>query len=288
MDVGVANEKQGRGSAEWVALGNEVTSPAARMVGVKAVLFDLGGTLWEPFGGRTEDQVTVEAAANAATAALHPGASSPEVRALAGSLVARLNFMKAARRAATQVSFADPSLREDDMVKVVADALALAGVEGPWSPERVEALADRFGRDLTRHFHLYEDAVPALTGIRSLRPRPVLGIVSNTSIQPRIMDYYLEQCALARLMDFRVLSSETGWRKPHPTIYAAALAEARAKPAEALFVGDRLVEDIAGPSRLGIRTALCRASADRPPAAAGVKPDIEAPDLWGILAALRG
>lgn len=257
------------------------------LAGVKTVLFDLGGTLWAPFGDRTEDQVTAEAALGVAKEALEAGVPASEVRLLAGALVSRFNFMKAARRAATQISFADPALREDDMLRIVRDALDLSGVDGHWTPERVETLAGKFGHDLTRHFYLYPETLAALAEIRALRPGPRAGIVSNTTIQPRIIDFYLAQCGLDALMDFRVLSSEMGWRKPHPAIYAAALARAGVKPEEALFVGDRLVEDVAGPSRLGIRTALCRASDDRPPAAAGVEPDLEVPALWGILNALR-
>lgn len=259
---------------------------SAMGMAVRAVLFDLGGTLWAPFGDRPEDAVTAEAAAAVADEAL-PDALPDQKRLLASALVSRFTFMKAARRVAVQFSFADPVFREEDMVRIVADAMAAPGPGASLAPEAVEGLAEKFGRDLTRHFRLYEDTLPALGELRTMPQRPVLGIVSNTTIQPHIIDFYLEQCGLARLMGFRILSSETGWRKPHPAIYAAALVKAGVKPDEVLFVGDRLVEDVAGPSRLGMKTALCRASSDRPPAAAGVTPDIEVADLWGVVTALR-
>ncbi len=45
-------------------------------------------------------------------------------------------------------------------------------------------------------------------------------------------------------------------RKPHPRIYQAALAALGVAPAEALFVGDRVREDLIGPRALGIRVVL--------------------------------
>ncbi|HHY34474.1 MAG TPA: HAD family hydrolase [Firmicutes bacterium] len=82
--------------------------------------------------------------------------------------------------------------------------------------------------------------------------------MSNTSIPPEIIDRYLLESGILERVYFRVLSSETGWRKPHPAIYGEALDMAGVSPEETLFVGDRFLEDVAGPKSVGMKAALCR------------------------------
>jgi len=240
---------------------------------VKAVLFDLGGTLWAPFGDRTEDEITREAAVRAARMALSGEGPEEQVRRVAGALVSRLTALKPARKVASQLSFADAVFRDEDMVKIVQDALERASQGSPrgtdgaaWSTaaraaslghDRVLSIAEQFGHDLTRHYWLYPETPRVLSELRSRCAGLVLGIVSNTTIQPHIVDFYLAECGLDKMVDFRILSSELGWRKPHPAIYAAALARAGAEAANTVFVGDRSIEDVAGSKRLGMKAILC-------------------------------
>jgi putative hydrolase of the HAD superfamily len=51
-----------------------------------------------------------------------------------------------------------------------------------------------------------------------------------------------------------VFSSEVGTRKPHPAIFRRALGALGVQPENALFVGDRLYEDIRGAGELGMKT----------------------------------
>jgi FMN phosphatase YigB (HAD superfamily) len=246
---------------------------------VKAVLFDLGGTLWAPFGDRTRDEVVREAAARAATlvSSLLPDAELADAENGAngpGTIIAWLDARTAVRDAAAKVSFADPVFREDDLAETVQEVFFPAlrrgrGSVGPaqsrggaarattGSASSIAAIAEEFGRDLTRRCRLFPEALSVLAGLRRTSPGLVLGIVSNTVIQSRVIDFYLAECDLDKMVDFRVLSSEAGWRKPHPAIYAAALARAGVRAADAVFVGDRLVEDVAGPKRLGMKAILC-------------------------------
>ena len=50
------------------------------------------------------------------------------------------------------------------------------------------------------------------------------------------------------------VSSEVGKRKPHPEIFERALEALEIEPNEALFVGDRLYEDIRGAGEVGLTT----------------------------------
>jgi putative hydrolase of the HAD superfamily len=57
-------------------------------------------------------------------------------------------------------------------------------------------------------------------------------------------------------VDFAVTSGETGFEKPDPRIFEAALSKARVTADEALFVGDQLESDIYGAENAGLRPIL--------------------------------
>jgi putative hydrolase of the HAD superfamily len=91
--------------------------------------------------------------------------------------------------------------------------------------------------------------------LEALRSRGLrLGIVSNAFDPGWLLHRDLEQMGIAERIDHAVFSSEVGKRKPHPEIFERALAELEAAPDEALFVGDRLYEDVRGAAEVGMTT----------------------------------
>ena len=91
--------------------------------------------------------------------------------------------------------------------------------------------------------------------LESLRSRGLkLGLVSNAFDPGWLLHRDLEQMGLAQRLDFSVFSSEVGTRKPHPAIFERALEALGVEPENALFVGDRLYEDIRGAGELGMTT----------------------------------
>ena len=91
--------------------------------------------------------------------------------------------------------------------------------------------------------------------LESLRARGLkLGRVSNAFDPGWLLHRDLEQMGLAQRLDFSVFSSEVGTRKPHPAIFERALEALGVEPENALFVGDRLYEDIRGAGELGMTT----------------------------------
>lgn len=89
----------------------------------------------------------------------------------------------------------------------------------------------------------------------ALRSRGLkLGLVSNAFDPPWILHRDLERQGLAERLDVAVFSSEVGRRKPDPAIFEAALEALAVRPEHAMFVGDRLVEDVRGAGRLGMAT----------------------------------
>ncbi len=83
-----------------------------------------------------------------------------------------------------------------------------------------------------------------------------LGIVSNAAFLPRLMDQSVERKGLAPYLTSTTWSSEVGRRKPDPAIFRAALRRVGARADEALFVGDRLREDVLGARAVGMRAVL--------------------------------
>ena len=114
---------------------------------------------------------------------------------------------------------------------------------------------------------------PLLEALRGMGLK--LGLVSNAFDPGPLLHHDLERMGLEERLDFSVFSSEVGMRKPHPAIFERALEALEVEPENALFVGDRLFEDIRGAAELGMTTvqALWYRADDHPD---GAEPDHQA------------
>jgi putative hydrolase of the HAD superfamily len=123
----------------------------------------------------------------------------------------------------------------------------------------VEVSDEELGRFLEAEHAAWEPA-RVLGGtthalLEALRARGLkLGLVSNAFDPGWLLHRDLEQLGIAQRIDYAVFSSEVGKRKPHPEIFERALAALDAAPGEALFVGDRLYEDVRGAAEVGMAT----------------------------------
>jgi putative hydrolase of the HAD superfamily len=125
----------------------------------------------------------------------------------------------------------------------------------------------------------------------SLRERGLrVGLVSNAFDPGWLLREDLARMGIAERLDVAVFSSEIGKRKPHPAIFEAALGSLAVEPKHALFVGDRLYEDVRGSKELGMRAVQAlwfRADEDE----RGLEPDFQAftpMDVLNIVRRLRG
>jgi putative hydrolase of the HAD superfamily len=93
--------------------------------------------------------------------------------------------------------------------------------------------------------------------LETLRDRKLrVAVVANTWPEPaRLVRRELEELGVAERVDRIVLSGEVGARKPDRAIFELALAALGIDPLEALFVGDRLRDDVAGAAAVGMTTA---------------------------------
>lgn len=123
--------------------------------------------------------------------------------------------------------------------------------------------------------------------LEALRNRGLkLGVVSNASDPPALLHGELAESGVAERIDYAVFSSEVGWSKPGAEIFELALAALGVSAGAALFVGDRLYEDVRGASELGLTTvqALWFRADDHPD---GVEADFQAFTQMDVLNVVR-
>ncbi len=129
--------------------------------------------------------------------------------------------------------------------------------------------------------------------LEALRDRGLrLAVVANTwPDPPRLVRRELEELGVAARVDAIVLSGEVGVRKPAPAIFERALADLETDPLEALFVGDRLLDDVAGAAALGMMTVQALWFRAEDPSGTvrseSVEPDFLAFDPTDVLAAVK-
>ena len=111
-----------------------------------------------------------------------------------------------------------------------------------------------------QHFFLYDDVAPVL---RELSARGlVLGLISNSH---RCLESFQTHFELEGLIAAAVSSADHGYMKPHPSIFEAALAQAKVTAGESMMVGDSLAHDIEGARRAGMRGVLLHRSGTAAP-----------------------
>ena len=82
-----------------------------------------------------------------------------------------------------------------------------------------------------------------------------MAIISNTTNPGFIKEKELYQTGLSAYFEFAIFSSGTPYRKPHPSIFNAAISRLNIEAENILFVGDDLKMDVLGPQSVGMLTA---------------------------------
>lgn len=211
---------------------------------LKAVLFDLGGTLIH----YERPEVDFAAIGREGLRGLYnvlqeAGITPPPWDVFAKAFNSRFAEAVRASRETLQGGSTDQVLREG-----LTD-LGLTLPDGVWTACRAAYYAP-----VRAVIQPIEGAGEVLRSLAALGLR--LGIVSNTFWPSDLHDADLAACGLLDLLPVRVYSSAVGYVKPHPEIYRRALGAIGARPEETVFVGDRLREDVAGPQAVGLRAVL--------------------------------
>ena len=227
---------------------------------MQAVVFDWGGTLAEFVSIEMIDVWTL------AAQHLAPG-REPEVAERLCAVEARFWQRTAGEcRSATLAELVGEASAELglDVAEAVLEEAALRHLDA-WTP----------------HIRHAPDARATLSALRARGLR--LGLLSNTHWPRAFHERFLERDGLAELLDARLYTSEMAHLKPHPSVFAEALAALGVDAATAVFVGDRPYDDVWGAQQAGLRGVLV--ANDHAPAWP-VEPDAVISSLSELLAAV--
>ena len=226
------------------------------MAAIHAVVFDLGGTLWEYRPGLTVEGVlsTVAPKAIALLPAEQAATLVPEQLAVA------------VRRAYLDL---EHEAQEGDLKPVPAElcvtrGLASLGVETDAATARAMLAALYVPEARTTRLLPGADEVPAALVDAGLR----LGIISNRMYGDELLLNDLDYFGISHYFSSLVASCEVGFMKPHPALYRRALEELGVSAEEAVMVGDDLRADVDGARAAGLRAIWVRrppTRADEPP-----------------------
>jgi putative hydrolase of the HAD superfamily len=209
---------------------------------LRAIFFDAGFTLLElrrPFA-----ELYVDEARALVELPL------PEFRAHMAQLVPRLN---------REFRFGDAEHRTSDERERL----------GWWRFSR--AAAEPFPELLARHDEWHERLVErfamgsawrVVAGAdrlieRCRRAGLTVGVISNWH---SAVHHLLRECGLAPGIEFILVSSEFGWRKPSPKIFEHALTRAMVPASQAVHVGDSWEDDVVGAASAGVHPVFFQRS----------------------------
>ena len=151
-----------------------------------------------------------------------------------------------------QASYEDRRLEEIDLLQIFGESLESIGFTLP--ADLVEHIVAIDHSAFSNSLAVKPGTIATLEGLRA--DGYALGIVSNAHFLPKLMREDLDRLGLAPYFGSMTFSSEVGWRKPDARIFKHVLDELGVPGAEAAFVGDRLVDDIAGAQGVGMRGIL--------------------------------
>ncbi|MGQ9767197.1 MAG: HAD family hydrolase [Anaerolineae bacterium] len=235
---------------------------------LQVVLFDLGGTLlhYEQPPEHTFDAINARALRAFLRVAAKAGARVPDPELAIRAVGRMAAAMEAKARRTHYANSAEVIIREG------LEAVGITIPAKAWDPA------------LQAYYTSISAVVkPVDADVRGVLARLVaqgrsLGLVSNTFWSPAMHDADLARFGLLEYLPVRVYSCAAGYVKPDPRIYRQALDLLDVAPAEAVFVGDKLDVDVAGPQKLGMRGVLV-ASPFRVEEDPDIIPDARIPSL---------
>ncbi len=220
---------------------------------VRAVVFDLGHTIWD---------ITPQPDALAR--------AYVEMRATLSRRLGRTDLPEAAAfqrsvrdvlHDAAKTYFMDgPELREPPPHEWVEQACLRLGVELE-APLLREIAPPLFATEIDG-LVVSEGTLESVTALSNAGYR--LGCITNTLADAPAIRAMLRKHGFESLMESVVVSTEEGWRKPHRSLFEKALNDLDVKPAESLFVGDSPAHDIGGAKAVGMLAVLTRQYIERP------------------------
>jgi len=203
---------------------------------IRAILFDLGGTLmyargaWEPVLERADEALTEN---------LRAQGLEIELKNFAPRFRQRMHEYYARR---------DRDYFETTYMSVLREMLAEEG-HANITEAGLRSALDALFAVTQSNWALEEDAIPTLKELASDGYR--MGIISNAGDNKDVFQL-VERFGLEPYFDFILTSAACSYRKPHPRIFELALIHWNMPASEAAMVGDALEADVFGAQNVGM------------------------------------
>lgn len=142
--------------------------------------------------------------------------------------------------------------RSTRLADLLAEASAAVGADV--TAAVLGEAADRHLDTWTPHIRHHREAAGVLTELRAGGLR--IGLLSNTHWPRHFHESFLERDGLADLIDVRCYTSEMEWVKPDRRAFDHVMTELGA--ARAVYIGDRLYDDVWGAQQAGLKAVWVR------------------------------
>ncbi len=209
---------------------------------IDAVLFDLGDTLLHFHAGSPTEVVSV-AGTHAYDTLCADGIAVPPLA----------KYLKILRRTFVYAYIRSRIIRREvQMVETVARAHRKLGIH--LDDEQTQDIVYGTLPAVEKLFHKDDQANSVVAALHESGYK--LGIVSNTWLPRIAVDSCLREEGLLDYFPTRIYSSMVRVMKPSRRIYELALDHMGVSASRALFIGDRVDNDVKGPASLGMETVL--------------------------------
>lgn len=208
---------------------------------IDTVLFDMGGTLediW--YNNETTASVTQKLIETLQQHGLYPGCNAVTFWNVINAGVARYK------------TWSESRALEKSRRKSGRNITCVISADSAKVAEIAEELAGQW--EITYyHRELRPDVKPTLDTLRQRGYK--LGVISNTASLYSVFDV-LEAYGIREYFQDVTLSSVTGYRKPHPSIFQIALRQIQSAPENCIYVGDTLSRDVIGAKQQNFGAAV--------------------------------
>lgn len=208
----------------------------------KAVIFDLGCTLIE-YESVSWGELNIKAAASTGKYLRKKGLDIPDDDELFDMFEeTKMNYRRLA--AENQIEWTVP--------QIVGELFARLGIES--DEKLIDEAFEAYYKPVDERLYVYDDTVSTLEKIRDRFE--VIGLISNTIFPERVHHREIKRFGIKPFLNFTLFSSTFRLRKPHADIFIKACNMAGFAPSECVYIGDRYLEDVQGPNRIGMNAIL--------------------------------
>ncbi|MCC6904988.1 MAG: HAD family hydrolase [Anaerolineae bacterium] len=209
---------------------------------LKAVVFDMDDTLvnWQAMHGTWAD-IIQDPLIPVREYLLEQGYTLPDITRMANDY---RHHSEALWRASSAPDWIAPRY-----VNILANVLQQYGND----PSGIdwELVIDLLDWGAISGIYVFGDTFEVLPALREHGVKT--GLLTNMPMPIRIRDKEIAAYGLIHLLDVRLTSDDVGHIKPHPAPFLAVLEKLGVEPHEAIYVGDRLLDDVHGAQTAGMR-----------------------------------